>query len=312
MKIESYQLTHSSGDMVTILNYGARIQSWQTTVNGQSRNIVLGHQRLEKYLKDTSYLGAIAGPYANRIKHALVKHEKLNIQLAANEGNNILHGGKNALESQFWQVEERSDDSITLVTTLADGYNGFPGPMSFYVSYTLSENELLITMNVITDKHTIAGPTGHAYFNLSGMPDDIFSHALTLNAKTYTPVDKENIPTGSICPVQNTAFDFLETKSLKQLSGTYLDHNFMISESNEKPCAALTSPSGDLTLQVYTDYPAMQIYDGTYLTPPFAANQGLCIEPQFPPNAPNQQGFPFELTTPDKPLKKTIRYCLLK
>ena len=312
MKIHSYLLKNNEGDLVSVLNYGARLHRWQTLVDGKQRDIVLALDDVEDYLNDGCYLGAIAGPYANRIKYAQINSEQLCAQLVANEGRNMLHGGNEALDKQFWKVKSQSDNFIGFTTTLADGYNGFPGAVSFEVDYLLEGSELIINLRASSEKTTVVGPTGHAYFNLCGQNSKVFEHSLMLNSEQMTPVDEQNIPTGEICNVHSTVFDFRKFKPLSALQDTSLDHNFMINENQDNLCAVLKSPANDLSLSVYTDYPAMQVYDGKYLVAPFRENQGICIEPQFPPNAPNQKGFPFEFTSPEKPFAKTIRYKLTK
>ena len=50
MKI--FILSNRFGDVIHITNYGARLVKWLTQVSGESRNIILGYDKVEKYLTD--------------------------------------------------------------------------------------------------------------------------------------------------------------------------------------------------------------------------------------------------------------------
>ena len=312
--IKTFTIENQVGDSVNIINLGARLVEWHTRVKGQSRNIIVGYTDYELYREDPSHMGAIAGPYANRIKNAQVEISGVAHQLAANEGNNILHSGSNALESCMWQVKEHSTRAITLTYWLEDGFNGFPGAIAFEVEYRLAENEsqLKINMNAVSEKETIVGPTGHAYFNLSepsaSKPANINQHSLLLNCQQYTPVDSVGIPTGDIDSVKNTELDFTQ---LKKIDTTAINHNFVVTDINQAS-AVLISPEQDLTLEVSSDYPGLQVYTADYLSSPFISRQGICLEPQFYPDSPNIKQFPFYTTSPERPFSEKIIYKLKK
>ncbi|GHB58586.1 aldose 1-epimerase [Psychrosphaera saromensis] len=321
--IKTFTIENQVGDSVNIINLGARLVEWHTRVKGQSRNIIVGYTDYELYREDPSHLGAIAGPYANRIKGASVELNGVVHKLAANEGVNILHSGHNALESCMWQVKEHSTRAITLTYWLEDGFNGFPGAIAFEVEYRLAENEsqLKINMNAVSEKETIVGPTGHAYFNLSAMAksakkqtptakqaNDINQHSLLLNCQQYTPVDNVGIPTGNIDSVKNTELDFTQ---LKKIDTTAINHNFVV-DNTDNVSAVLVSPEQDLSLEVSSGYPGLQAYTADYLPSPFIPRQGICLEPQFYPDSPNIKHFPFYTTSPERPFSEKIIYKLKK
>jgi aldose 1-epimerase len=312
--IKTFTIQNQVGDNVSIINLGARLVKWDTLVNGQSRNIIVGYQDYELYRDDPSYCGAIAGPYANRIKDATAQLNGVLHKLAANEGNNVLHSGNNALESCMWQVKEHSTRAITLKYWLEDGFNGFPGSITFEVEYRLAEqpSQLKININAYSEKETFIGPTGHAYFNLSGVNANktslIDQHSLWLNCQHYTPVDDEGIPTGNIDEVQHTQFDFTKFTNIGSKS---INHNYVVNDTN-KASAVLVSPAQDLTLEVISGYPGLQVYTSDYLTSPLLPRQGICLEPQFYPNSPNVAHFPFYTTSPDHPFSEKIIYKLNK
>jgi aldose 1-epimerase len=318
-KIKTYDIANRHGDTLTIINFGARLVSWHTKVNDEIRNIVLGYNALEDYLTDPSYLGAIVGPYANRIAGARCNISGKEITLTPNEGENQLHGGDNALAHQFWLCENHSANSLTLTCELKDGVNGYPGDINVTLNYEITEtSELIISIKVNTDKVTIAGPTAHPYFNLN-QEHDSTKHSLQIYSDYFTPVNNVGIPLGEIKEVEGTEYDFNTSRLVScEAISKQLDHNFLTSlvdTTIKQDCrtqATLKSDDNQLTLHASSNYPAIQIYTGKHLQSPFIPNQGVCLEPQFCPDSPNQKSFPFHNTTPDNPLSTIIRYALTK
>lgn len=308
--IKAFEIKNQIGDKVTLIDLGARIISWQTQLNEESRELVVSYPYVEEFYDDSSAVGAIVGPYANRIKDAQVTIDGKQIKLNANEGENHLHGGKNALDSCVWQVKEHSERAITFKYWLEDGFNGYPGAMTFEVEYRLAEtaSQLKINFNVETEKPTLVGPTGHAYFNLSGDVSTINDHSLMLNTKSYTPVNSDQVPTGQLYNVAGSDLDF---NTPRTISNQVLNHNFVNSDE-DAAIATLTSPCGALSLSVKSDYPGFQVYTGDHLHNSLHPRQGICLEPQFYPDSPNQKSFPFALTQPGKPFNKKILYKLEK
>lgn len=308
--IKAFKISNQIGDTVTLIDLGARLISWQTNVEGEERDIVVGYSNASDYYNDPSYVGAIAGPYANRIQNAQAELLGQTIRLNANEGANQLHGGKNALDSCVWQIKEQSERAITFKYWLEDGFNGYPGAMTFEVEYRLAEqsSQLKIHFNITSEKDTIVGPTGHAYFNLTGQATKINEHKLRLNTESYTEVNSENIPTGKLLSTKNSEFDFTKEK---QIGGSQIDHNFAV-ESNDAIAALLVSPCGKLSMEVKSDYPGLQVYTADYLSGELMPRQGICLEPQFYPDSPNKPEFPFEPLLANTKFNKKIVYKLNK
>ncbi len=316
-QITTYEITNSRGDNIAISNYGARLISWQTQVNEQSRNIVLGYQNLEDYLNDPYFIGAIVGPYANRIANAQLTINEQPFKLSANEGKNQLHSGQNAIANQFWQCENHQENSLTLSCQLPDGFNGFPGDISIKVRYEISTTSgLTITIEASSSKVSVIGPTAHPYFNLN-VEQQSPVHALEIAGEHYTPVNEEGIPLGKICPVAASPFDYRTMRTIDNTAQA-LDNNFLIKQTDTSTeakvfkHASLRSEDKTLTLSAYSNYPAVQVYTGKHLNTPFTSFSGICLEPQFCPDSPNQANFPFHLTSPENPLTTVITYQLAK
>ncbi len=314
MEMRSFVLCNSMGDEVCISNYGARLLQWHINVDGEERNIILGYSSLSDYQNDPFYLGAMVGPYANRIGGAAFNIDDQASKLDANEGLNHLHGGRNALSDMFWQVTEQSEQVIAMTCTVEDGFNGYPGPIEFKVVYRLNdESTLIIDMYASSEQDTVIGPTSHPYFNLAGLGNCHENHLLQVFAENYTELDDRNVPTGGILPVEGTPLDFRQPRILSaDPERDNVDHNFTVSSTLDEPQARLISPDKKLKLEVSSDYPGIQIYTGHGLDGKFSPKSGICLEPQFYPNSPNIDTFPFYLTTPEEPFKAQIRYQLIK
>lgn len=321
--IQSFQLTNAHGDVVTVLSQGAVLAQWSTLLaaeaDGQPRDILLSYPSAADIALDPYYLGALVGPYANRVGGGAFMLDGVKVQLEQNEGRHHLHGGSLGLHRLQWQVLEQNPHKLVLVTEVPDGQGGYPGPLLLRISYQLSapspnQSLLAVRIDASSSKATLLGPTLHPYFNLAGRPVDaaarqsgIDQHQLRLDAAHYAVVDADNIPTGELRKVQGTLFDF---NQLRPLAGQTLDHNFVVHGNLQQPAAELLSPDGALKLAVCSDYPGLQVYSGDHLGSPFAPRQGVCLEPQFFPDSPNQKSFPFHFTRPGQAFVARIHYWL--
>lgn len=278
---------------IIVSDFGARIVQWQVLVNNSPRNIVLSYQNHKDYLSDPFYFGAIAGPYANRIRNGRVLLSNQAVQLAENDGENHLHGGPNALDKQHWQLIQADDQTVRLTLCCEDGWNGYPGPMTFEVVYRLEKNTLQLQIHVSSLKDTIVGATGHAYFNLNSADSGIsgLCQWLQSTATHFTPKSHKGLPYSENQSVAGTPFDFHRPIFLAS-SAMYaeLDQNFVFNNVTNQ--TILSSENKDMSLVVTSDYPSAQFYSGSFLKDNFSANQGVCIEPHFGADAPNDAEHP--------------------
>ena len=213
-KVTLYTPKNNAGMTVDIIDYGCII----TAINlpnkdGTTSNVVLSYSRLKACEEKSPYYGAVVGRFANRIAQGRFEVAGKSYEVAINNGSNHLHGGVKGFDKVVFQVSETSDSHIVLNHVSPDGDEGYPGNLSFTLTYSLnSDNELVIDFDAKTDKETIINLTNHTYFNLSDPRDKILDHHLQINSSHYTPIDKDSIPTGEICPVAESPFDFKGVK----------------------------------------------------------------------------------------------------
>ncbi len=328
VEVRLFTLTNDRGVEARIANYGGIVVSLKVPDRtGAMADVVLGHDSLAGYLDNPGpYLGALIGRYGNRIGHARFTLDGKQYTLAANNGENTLHGGLRGFDKVVWTPRELPDGGLELTYTSKDGEEGFPGALKVVVSYHLTgANELRIDYTATTDKDTVVNLTNHSYFNLKGAGNgDILDHLVTLNADRFTPVDAGLIPTGELKPVAGTPFDFRKPTAIgarieqndEQLKlGRGYDHNWVVNRkgSGLTLAARVEEPASGRVLEVETTEPGVQFYTGNFLDGTIKGkggkvyNQryGFCLETQHFPDSPNQPAFPTTVLKPGQQLRST-------
>ena len=303
--VTAARLTNARGMAVTVLDYGATIQSLVVPDrNGRPVDVVLGYDTAPEYEAHDGYLGATVGRVANRIGGAAFTLNGTTYRLAANDGENHLHGGLRGFDKYIWDM--RTDGSSIICSRLSpDGEEGYPGNLAVTVTITLTEDGALrIAYNADTDADTPINLTNHSYFNLDGSAC-VLAHRLQVFADRFCENDAGCLPTGRLLDVAGTPFDFRMEKAVgadigaddEQLRcGGGYDHNFCLTGTR---AAILRSEASGIRMTVDTDRPGMQVYSGNCLTR--RAGKGgrvmnrrdaLCLETQLYPNALALSAFP--------------------
>jgi len=321
-----FRFTNELGAIAEVSNYGGRlVRILVPDKNEKLTSVIKGFSNVDGFLKDTCYLGATCGRYANRIAKAKFITNGEEYTLAANNGGNSLHGGINAFHIQLWDA--RIDgESLFLTYQSKDMEEGFPGNLSVEVMFTWSETcELSMLVTASTDKSTPINITNHAYFNLNG-EGDMLNHQMRINANRYIPIHPDAIPTGEIRFVKGTAFDFTTAKAIgkdinnaeEQLAnGAGYDHCYVINKEEYGDLALAAdvyAPESGIGLRVYTTMPGVQFYSGNYLNSEvpgldgkcYSVRQAFCLEPEYFPDSPNQSGFPNCIVNPCKAYEETM------
>ena len=318
--VHLYELT-GDGITVGITDFGAKIQYIKLATKTGERDICLGNSTTEQYVKTNAYFGATIGRCANRIANGEFELNGKSHKLNRNDGNNHLHGGIVGFDKRFFDVEIQ-DEKLVLSLLSIDGEEGYPGNLKLTVIYSLVGKELRIEYSATSDVDTLWSPTNHAYFNLDGHDSGVvYNQLLMLNADYFTPCDENLIPTGEILSAKNTPFDFTTAKRLGEgilsedsrissLGG--LDHNYILKGEH---AAKAQSSANDVTMDVYTDLPAMQLYTSNALSTftgkcgaTYGKHHAFCLEPQFCPNAINTPAFKSPILKHNTPTTYYIKY----
>lgn len=332
-------LQSPAGLRVEVLPHGATFRSIQ--LDGQE--LTLCHPQLSDYLENNGYLGSTVGRYANRIAGGLLSFDAKVYPLETAGGEHCLHGGK-GFSHRLWQVQQQSATELVLFLHSPDGDCGFPGDLSVWQHIRLEGTAVHIQFRASTTSRTVLSLTNHCYFNLDGSAD-IRNHQLQIHSDRFLPVDASLIPTGQLQSVQNTVFDFRHPThigrqllsadpQLVQAGG--FDHCYVfpaqpvtVESSDRQPIqapdhhplpqpavlqhmATLTSSLSDISLTLSSTFPGMQFYAGHGLTAPFSPHQGLCLEAQQWPDAPNRADFPSALLVAGQIWQQQIVYAFHK
>ena len=327
--------TLQAGDLtMQVTNFGARVVSlWTPDKNGSYEDIVLGYNNIETYLNNPGerFLGAVVGPYANRIAAGTYSIGEETYNFPQNNNGQTLHGGDFGLDRVVWDVFAADSSSIVFTYTHADGQEGMPGNLEIFMTYTLTpENEFKVEYLAQTDKPTHVNISHHSFFNLKGEGNGtINDHVLYINASKTTPVDSVLIPTGEIVSVEGTPFDFRTPKAIGQdvnveneqlKNGAGYDHNWVldrITPSDLELAASVYEPASGRYMEVWTDQPALQFYGGNFFGGDSEGKYGktlnyresLALETQKYPDTPHHAHFPSTLLNPGE---KYTHACVYK
>ncbi len=317
-KVELIALHNKAGMEVCLTNYGGRIVSVNVPdKDGKSTDVVLGYDNIRQYadtVNSPSDYGSTVGRYANRIKDAKLTVAGKEYQLTPNDNGNCLHGGANSgWQHKVYDIQARTDSSVTFALTSNDGDNGFPGTVKATATYTVkSDNTLDIVFGATTDKETVVNMTNHSYFNLNGDPSkDGYNQVMSINADSFTVADAKYIPTGEIKSVEGTPMDFRQPAEIGKKydpdfdqckNTTGFDHNWVLNTYKDgkgddtQACATLYSPITGIQLEVFTNEPGIQVYTGNFQGTGIPGKHGVlypkhvsvCFESQKFPDSPTK------------------------
>ena len=314
--VTRFTLFNHNSMEVNLLNFGAMIHSICTPDReGRVADIVLGCDSIEDYLAAPHFGGTI-GRVANRLGKARCTLNGKEYSLAANVGENHLHGGLCGFDHRLWKWRTEDMDNLVVFSRTSEaGEEGYPGKLEIEVSFCLTNDDaLIIHYTATTDADTILNLTNHTYFNLAGQGSgDILGHVLELNSTSFTPCNAQQLPTGEICKTAGTALDFSTPHRVGEridaeeeqlhLAGGY-DHNWILdydrdAENPLHPAAELGDPGSGRKVTAYTTEPAVQVYTGNFLNGErgkggvrYQKRSGICLETQHYPDSMQHPEFP--------------------
>lgn len=326
--------TLKNGDLVMqVTNFGARVVSlWVPDRDGNYEDVELGYDNIRSYTDNPGerFLGAVVGPYANRIAGGRFVLDGKEYDLPKNDKGQTLHGGMKGVDMVVWDVVSVSDTSIVFSYLHPDGQDGFPGNVDIDMIYTLTpDNSFRVDYSAVTDAPTYFNISHHSFFNLKGVGNGtVLDNVMVINASHTTPVDGHLIPTGEIADVTGTPFDFREPHAIgerigadnEQLrNGNGYDHNWILdreSEGDIEFAASVYEPASGRFMEVFTDQPAMQFYSGNFFDgsvsgkygKPMRHRESIALETQKYPDSPNHPDFPSTRLDPGQEYTHTCIY----
>lgn len=302
-KVSLFTIDNGNGCIAELLDYGCILRALIVPGRGDRPvDVTLGYDDIEGYQSHSgNYFGAVVGRYANRIGKSSFTLNGCEYKLAANNGENHLHGGLRGFNKYVWEATQLSLNSLSFSRISPDGEEGYPGNLRLQVTYTVEESNVLrIDYSAICDADTVVNLTNHSYFNLSGQ-GTVLDHLLKINAESFTENDSGCLPTGKIIPVEGTPFDFRKPCPIGDgIKSDYpqiamfngYDHNFCLEGSGLRSVAKLISPRSGIAMETLTTKPGLQLYTSCGLEEHtgkggarYGQYSGVCLETQFYPNS---------------------------
>jgi aldose 1-epimerase len=289
---------------------GARLQS--LIIDGV--DVVFGNELGFDVATGDQSAGAVCGRIAGRITKARFPLDGKIIELVPNRGNYQLHGGPVNFCNVVWKVES-GKDWIKFSHAVPDVDQGYPGAVEATATYALKDNVLSLKLEATTTKPTVMNLTNHAYWNMAGR-GSVLNQELQIPASHYLPLSPELLPSGEICKVEGTRWDFRKPRAIAEL----YDNCFCLDapRGEMKHGLTLRDPASGRTLEVWTTECAIQMYtaihwDGTVPSKDGFMQQGqaLAIEPQNYPDAPNHSNFPSAVVRPGEVYRNEMEWRFL-
>ena len=310
---------------ITLTDYGATLVSiLLPDGRGGRDDILLGSSTLAGCAAKHPFFGVTVGRYANRIGASRFVLGAKEYRLAANDGENHLHGGLKGFNTFVWKAEASEGTrgpAVKFSRTSPDGEEGYPGELSVSVVFTLRpEGAISIAYEARTNAQTVVCLTNHAYFNLRGEgTGSILDHILRLDASRYLPVGANLIPSGGPIAVEGGPFDFRKPKPIGRdiaAAGGY-DHCFVI--DREGPGLAefgeAREPVTGRRMTAATTLPGVQLYSGNSLAgfpgkrgSTYEKHSGFCLETELYPDSPNRSDFPSSVLRPGETWAHSTEY----
>ena len=119
-QVTAAKLKNRAGASVTVLDYGATIQSLCVPArDGSLVDVVLGYDTAEEYERNGDFFGATIGRVANRIGGAAFELHGKRYELAKNDGENHLHGGTEGFDRKLWRMAAQGESLLCWRTASA-------------------------------------------------------------------------------------------------------------------------------------------------------------------------------------------------
>lgn len=284
-----------------IWTLGAALNAlWAPDRTGEVASVVLGHADEAERRASKAFLGEIVGPFGNRIANARFTIDGVAYQTERSFlGRHSLHSGSAGFHRQEWTVLDADADHVRLALNWSDTTGEHPGPIHAAISYRIEGNAFSYSIEVTTEAPTVVNVVAHPYVNLAGSGTTV-DQVLSIAAQSYLPVDDDLIPTAQAPAPVTGRFDLRAGKTMGDIiAAGGMDHCFALDGTGLRPVASLVDPATGRRLEIETDEPGLQVYDGRGLSDiGYPAYGGTALETEGFPDAPNRPDFPSTVLRP--------------
>ena len=336
-EVTLWTITNSQGASMSVTDYGCRVVSiCMPDRNGNVEDVVVGYGTVESFEKGDRYFGCVIGRFGNRIDNASFSLDGKKYDLDVNEyfdGQPVqCHGGRMGFDRFMWKgevIEEDTRAGVRFYRLSPDGEQGYPGNMEAYVTYWLTDNNVVqIEYDATTDMPTVVNLSNHTYFNLRGHEGCyVMEHQLQVEADTCVQNNTHFCP-DLLLPVDGTPFDFREPQRvdyridmpnehlriMKGMSACWVVRDW---DGTLRKAADLYDSKTGRGMQTWTTEPTLLTYTGRAFNAkqypdgkygPIDKFAGMLMETIHFPDSPNQDRFPSTVLRPGEKYHSETEY----
>ena len=336
-EVTLWHMVNSKGASMDVTDYGCRIvRICMPDRDGNMSDVVVGYGDLESFEKKDRFLGPVIGRFGNRIDHASFVLDGVEYKVDANEkfgGEPVqCHGGRKGFDKFVWEGEalvEPGRVGVRFHRLSPDGEQGFPGNMDAYVTYWLTdENVVKLEYDATTDKPTVVNLSNHTYFNMRGSKGCyVMEHLLQVEADTCVQNNSHFCP-DKLLHVEGTPFDFrqpqrvdyridMPNEHLRIMRGMSACWAVRDWDGTLRRAADLYDPETGRGVETWTTEPALLTFTGRTFSAkgypngkygPIQKFGGMLLETIHFPDSPNQSRFPSTVLRPGEKYHSETEY----
>ena len=274
---EDVEITLSAGDLrLKVSPFGASLRGmWRELPDGTKQEIITGYMGAKGKVGGQ---GDVLIPFPGRVRDGKYTFEGQTYQMPTNDkdGPNAIHGFLRLTE---WQIDSQKDGAVMFSIVInASDHPGYPFSLIVMVVYALFEYGLhcALSMKNVGEKSAPVAAGFHPYFTVSSEQIDLD----TLQVPMAATLEMVNLlPTGTVLPVENTAFDFRQPRPIGHtaFNTCYLNP---IRDSDGRLRFRLGAADGERRITLWMDsaFNYVVLYSGDPL-PPSHRRRSLAIEP---------------------------------
>lgn len=195
--------------------------------------------------RNPRFRGRFLFPWNDRIAKARFRFRGREYRLAPNsEDGSAIHGFLYRNPARIVRGRANEDHASLSAEYATSREPGYPFSCRLGISIELRLDSLFLSFELANDGERSA-PVAfgwHPYFDLGCPTDDLY---LRVGSEAIFPVDEALIPSGHLCPVKDTEYDF---QNPRRIGSQDLDIAFRIDSSRYTACV-VSGASGKMTME---------------------------------------------------------------